>query len=203
MAQLEGDDTGNADTTSDIKAWMVQNGFNLLDDTYSKLQQNGFTKVNDLRACKPSEMTEYVKPHTMNIKLVDRSKLIRAIEKLSNKKHFVDPQELNILSSIELKTKQFKNNRNHLMNKQQIIQQQKEQISMQINDTFKEFLSAVTDRNNCLLNELNTIINKKDELIKNKLNIYDISLQNIEKIKQDIDILVDTPIDKKELKDRT
>eukprot|EP00484_Ammonia_sp_Unknown_P003805 CAMPEP_0197064890 /NCGR_PEP_ID=MMETSP1384-20130603/162810_1 /TAXON_ID=29189 /ORGANISM="Ammonia sp." /LENGTH=57 /DNA_ID=CAMNT_0042501565 /DNA_START=51 /DNA_END=221 /DNA_ORIENTATION=+ len=56
-------------------------------------------------------MNEYLKE--MHIKISDRSPLIRTVEKLRNKRQFVDPEEVKLCQSMQLKLKQFENGMNH------------------------------------------------------------------------------------------
>eukprot|EP01083_Nonionella_stella_P262540 892637_1 len=113
--------SGEKDNESDIKSWMTKNELFLSDDTYTKLKNAQFKSMDDIRQCSTTEMTHYA--DKLGIAFPDISKLNRAIEKLSNKKTYVDVETINVFKSMDLKISQFQNSVNRLGTKQKTINQ--------------------------------------------------------------------------------
>eukprot|EP01084_Bolivina_argentea_P025325 47083_1 len=126
MAAVDTAQPGEDDNeTSSIQDWMEENGFNLRQDTYATLQEEGFETTDHLKRIKSTEIMEFFKG--IGIKSVDRFALREAREKLESpeKKNFVDPEEIKIIKSIDLKIKTFQNNINEIISKEKNINNEK------------------------------------------------------------------------------
>ena len=149
---------------------------------------------------KSSEIVETAKE--LNIRVVDRFALKRARDKLGEKKNFIDPQELAIINSIDLKLTSFQDKANNLNITQKNIENEKQRIQLEINTTFTTLTKALNERKTKLLEKLDEIVNKTNEEIKKRENDVNQSLDSIKKHKHDTDNLMDTAIALNELKDR-
>eukprot|EP01084_Bolivina_argentea_P053707 98555_1 len=190
-------DNTNAQT---IASWMHNHGFKLAQDTYNKLSSAGFKTIEDFKLMKSSEIVDAAT--RMNIMLVDQFALKRARDELGNKKNFVDPEELAIINSIDLKIKVFEDQLNNLTSKEKNIQNIRERIEHEIQTTFKMLSKALHDRKAKLLQTITTISQINNDKIKERKNEINQSLGSINKYKTDTANLMDTAIALNELKNR-
>ena len=208
-----------------IKEWMESNNISLLSDTYNKLTENGFNKMyvncfayfifqiiwfwfcdsEDLQSFKSGEQIHSF-AKDMEIKIVDIVKLKNAFDIFrimpSNKKLYVDPEEINVIESMKLHIKKLENIIDNLNTKETNIKAQKIQIEQEINDTFDKLMNAVKQRKLVLLNRLNDIINDKNKLFKTEMVKYQNCLQNASKVKYETETMMETPISMEQIKDR-
>eukprot|EP01084_Bolivina_argentea_P018991 35362_1 len=147
-------------------------------------------------------MEEYVKPTELNIKLVDRAKLIHAAKILSKKKNFIDRDELNHVNAMQSMVKTFETNLDRLATQKESIKSQKDKIESEINNGFDLFISTLNERRKTLLTELNQIVSQKNELMEAKLTLFNESLQSIQGIEESSNKLLNTAIDIKDLNER-
>eukprot|EP01084_Bolivina_argentea_P053706 98552_1 len=192
-------ESGNTNPQS-IASWMQKHGFKLAQDTYNKLSSAGFKTIEDFKLMKSSEIVDAAT--RMNIMLVDQFALKRARDELGNKKNFVDPEELAIINSIDLKIKVFEDQLNNLTSKEKNIQNIRERIEHEIQTTFKMLSKALHDRKAKLLQTITTISQINNDKIKERKNEINQSLGSINKYKTDTANLMDTAIALNELKNR-
>ena len=142
----------------------------------------------------------------MQIKIVDIVKLKNAFDIFrimpSNKKLYVDPEEINVIESMKLDIKKLENIIDNLNTKETNIKAQKIQIEQEINDTFDKLMNAVKQRKLVLLNRLNDIINDKNKVLKTEMVKYQNCLQNASKVKYETETMMETPISMEQIKDR-
>ena len=147
------------------------------------------------------EMMESLK-NELQIKLADRMKLKKAINELGNKRNYIDPEEVNIVNSMQVKINKLKNMINNLKTKETNIAAEKSKIESQINTEFDKIMKSIKDRKAVLLKQLNDIINKKKDALKDKMVKYQNTFDGVAEIEQETSKLINTPIQMQEIQER-
>eukprot|EP01083_Nonionella_stella_P307858 1083870_1 len=202
--QMETGASGEGCTESmPIKKWMEKNGKPLSDQTIQILQAQCITTIKDLSEITEQEMREYGKE--LKIPIGDRSKLTSAIRQLTKTKKqviYLTTDEITRMQSIELEIKQFHDTLNGVIAKEKTIEEQREQLETEINAQFQAIMNQLNERKLALIATLNTITNKKKDLIKTKVIKYTESLHQMQNIKENNDEMMDKPIELHQLTER-
>eukprot|EP01083_Nonionella_stella_P022458 62113_1 len=189
-----------------IKAWMTQHKMLLRDEIYAALSDEGIITIGHMKQCTMQDMNEFISlanqrdefQGNKKIKLLEKRKLKKTYETVTafdpHKKHFIDPEELSIFKSIDLKIKTFEDMLKNLESKEVVIKQQKEKVSNDIHNTFNKWIATLNERKTVLLQKLDAIIQQKNQMIKTKMNQYEDALDKSLKIKTDTHTLLNTPL---------
>ena len=145
------------------------------------------------------EMKEYSQAHHMNIKIADRIKLNRAVEILGNKARIINPEEIDILKSIDTKIEKFAKSISNLNAKQNSLQQQRKTIEMAINFGFNTLIEALNDRKQFILKQLDNMMEQRTHRLSTRIDNINSSMDHINKIREDCQILINQAIEMKEL----
>eukprot|EP01084_Bolivina_argentea_P272014 463025_1 len=179
-----------------LKVWMEQNNMTLSEKTIKILNEENIKTISDLRTITVKDMKEYAKE--MKIPMGDRSKLRNAIEILSpaqeKKAIYLNTEEINMIQAMKAKIKEFKNIAININMVENNTYNQKEALINEINKQFQILSNTLLDRKKKLITELNSIINNKVTTTQTAMISYNQTLEQIENIKEQNDILMDTPI---------
>ena len=218
--------------SEDLKEWMIDAGFDdILDDTYDKLRHNGFNKMlriihcinlcfygffalngklfviatikcyrQDLEACTVNDIKEY--SENMDIKIVDRAKLQRVIEKSLSRKLIFDPDEIKIIKFMDYKVKRLEIDIDSLKNKLDELNNKKSEYQIEIIHSFNDLIAALNKRKVKLLKDLDDITQEQSECIKTMINAHKKPLEKIKQIQKETNELMNKPIDITELQNR-
>ena len=156
-----------------------------------------------MKQCTVHEMKEYAQKEHMDIKIADRIKLQRAVEMLADKTRIINPEEIQILKSIDEKVQRFERTVSDLNSKQTAIDQQRKSMEMAINLGFDALIKKLESRKEIIMKQLDQIMNQRSNVIDSSINICSTAMGNVNKLREESQDLVDTAINIKELDDRT
>ena len=153
----------------------------------------------DLEQCTLMEMKEYSQAQHMNIKIADRIKLHRAVEILGNKARIINPEEIDILKSIDTKIQKFAKSISNLNSTQHSLQQQRKSIQMAINFGFNALIETLDNRKEFILKQFDDMIQERRQSLSDTMENSNSCMDRITKIREDCQILINQAIEMEEL----
>ena len=139
-----------------FKEWLSKIGYNLKQKTHGILSDQGFDTLGDFKNLDMDDFEGLCKDH--KIPYADKAKLKRILESFSSKDKFIDPEEVEAITNIKDEINKLQKTLDNLKLTQTEINDKKQKISKEINDTIDDLVNKLRSRQKELLVKLDGII---------------------------------------------
>eukprot|EP01084_Bolivina_argentea_P011281 21089_1 len=193
---------GEAIDDKSLKSYLIKNGQNLKDKTYQILKEEGIETIEDFKNFTVDDFERMCSEMTNKIAYGDRVKLKKVLQSFSTKDKFVDTQEVEAIETIKNEINKLKNALQNFNLTQTKINQKKEKMAKNINDTFEELVNKMRNRQKQLLVQLDNIMDSKNKTINTHINLANNSIENYQQKMQKCQKMITQSIELSDIKTR-